>query len=139
MSRLLIFAITLILGAALNAQPRSAQVRKDVPAGLALEETIDGKPVFRTGGDVSSPEVMSAAEPEYSPVQKELKASGEVAVRIIVDETGTPRHARVLHGMEYTLDLIAVDTVMKYKFKPARKDGKPVATLVDISLWFEKR
>ena len=48
--------------------------------------------------------------------------------QIIVDAQGNPQNPRVVRTLGMGLDEKAIEAVMKYKFKPAMKDGKtPVA------------
>jgi TonB family protein len=65
--------------------------------------------------------------PRYSDEAIEHDVSASVAVRVEVDERGAVVGASLLKGAGYGLDEIALETVKKYKFRPARDaEGRPV-------------
>jgi TonB family protein len=50
-----------------------------------------------------------------------------VLLSIVVDADGGVDKAPVVQGFDAGLDMNAVETVRKWRFDPATKDGKPVA------------
>ncbi len=96
-----------------------------------------GGGVMHIGGDVSSPVLISEVEPEFSEEARKAKLSGNVVVYLVVDADGKPSHVRVVRGIGMGLDQKAVDAVRQYKFKPAMKDGKPVAVDMFIEVNFQ--
>jgi protein TonB len=95
-----------------------------------------GGGVFRIGGDVSAPKILFAPEAEFSDEARRAKYQGEVELEIIVDAQGNPQNARVVRSLGMGLDEKAIEAVMKYKFKPAMKNGKPVAVWQPIAIDF---
>ncbi len=80
-----------------------------------------GKAVFRTDPGVSRPAVKRADFPKGKP-----HASGAVELRFTVDEHGEPKDLPVAEsGAPFESEL--VEAVRKWRFKPAMKDGTPVA------------
>ena len=62
---------------------------------------------------------------------------GSLIVSIIVDAHGNPQNPRVVRPLGMGLDQKALEAVMKYKFKPAMKDGKtPVPVMVNVEINF---
>ena len=58
-------------------------------------------------------------------------------MQIIVDAQGNPRNPRIVRALGMGLDEKALEAVMKYKFKPAMKDGKtPVSVMLSIEVNF---
>jgi protein TonB len=96
-----------------------------------------GGGVYHVGGGVSQPKVLVSADPEFSEEARKAKFSGNVLVYFIVDEHGNPTHVRVARGVGMGLDEKAVEAVRQYKFKPAMKDGKPVAVDLAIEVNFQ--
>jgi TonB family protein len=82
------------------------------------------------------PELDSSVDPEYSAEARKLKISGRVVVGLTVDEKGRPRDVHVVRGPGHGLDEKAVKAVKQYRFKPALKDGKPVATEITVDIAF---
>jgi TonB family protein len=95
-----------------------------------------GGGVFRVGGGVSSPALIYKVEPEYSEEARKAKFQGTVVLSIIVDEKGTPTTFKVVRPLGLGLDEKAVEAVRKWRFRPALKDGRPVAVFATIEVNF---
>ena len=74
--------------------------------------------------------------PEYSSRAARKKIQGTVLLSIIVTAEGTVRDPQVTKSLDKDLDKNAVECVKKWKFEPATKDGKPVATHVAVEVSF---
>ena len=57
----------------------------------------------------------------------------------IVATDGTTSHVRVISGLGMGLDEKAIEAVKTWKFRPAMKDGKPVATQIAVVIEFKLR
>jgi protein TonB len=88
------------------------------------------------GGKVTAPYQINQVEAEFSDEARRAKYQGIVVVAIIVDKQGNPQNPRVVRALGMGLDEKAIEAVMKYKFHPAMKDGKPVAVPVNIEINF---
>jgi len=95
-----------------------------------------GGGVYRIGGGVSQPVPIFRPEPEYSEEARKAKWQGEVGLRVIIDANGTPVDIRVTRSLGLGLDEKAIEAVTKWRFKPAMKDGKPVAVSANIVVNF---
>ena len=89
------------------------------------------------GGGVSAPRVVVQVDPEFSEEARKAKFSGDVTVRLVVDENGNPTHVSVVQDVGMGLGEKAVEAVRQYKFKPAMKDGKPVKVEVYVVVKFK--
>jgi periplasmic protein TonB len=87
-------------------------------------------------GRITAPVLLWKTEPEYSEEARRAKYQGTVVLRIEIDQQGKPRNAKVLQSLGLGLDERAVDTVMKWKFKAAMQDGKPVVSVATIEVSF---
>jgi protein TonB len=96
-----------------------------------------GGGVMHIGGGVKAPVLTYQVDPEFSEEARKAKFSGNVEVYLWVDEKGNPSHVRVIRGVGMGLDEKAVEAVRQYKFKPATKDGKPVAVDLYINVDFQ--
>jgi periplasmic protein TonB len=95
-----------------------------------------GGGVFRVGGGVSAPVVIYKPEPEYSEEARKVKHQGVVLLQVIVGADGRPREMRVVRPLGMGLDEKALDAVKTWRFEPAKKDGVPVAVVVNIEVGF---
>lgn len=96
-----------------------------------------GGGLYHLGDGVQAPTVLVESEAEFSEEARKAKFSGSVQVYLWVEADGTPSHVRVVRGVGMGLDEKAVEAVRKYKFRPATKDGKPVAVDLYIDVNFE--
>jgi TonB family protein len=92
--------------------------------------------VEKVGGPVSAPGSVYAPAPEYSPEARKAKYEGTCVLWLIVDTDGHPHNIRVAHAVGYGLDEKAIEAVKRWKFKPAMKDGRPVAVQINVEVRF---
>ena len=95
-----------------------------------------GGGVFRVGGGVSAPQLISRVEPEYSEAGLKDKCEGIVVLYAVVDVDGTVRDLRVFRGLGCGLDEKALEAVRQWKFSPGMKGGQPVAVAASIEVRF---
>jgi len=111
-------------------QPRSQTYE------YALAKAPDGD-VYKVGGSVHPPVLLSAPDPQYTEAARKAKLSGNVIVGLVVDSSGEPQNVRVVRGLGNELDGKAVEAVQQYKFKPATKDGEPVSADLKVAVNFQ--
>jgi TonB family protein len=95
-----------------------------------------GGGLFRVGGGVSAPVPLYKVEPEYSEEARKAKFQGTVVLSIVVDESGNPTRLKVVRALGLGLDEKAIEAVQKWRFKPAYKDGRPVAVMATVEVNF---
>lgn len=95
-----------------------------------------GNGVYRIGGGVSAPSVLSKVEPEYSEEARKAKWQGTVVLSLVVDDQGRPQNLKVLRSLGLGLDQKAIEAVEKWRFKPGMKDGKAVPVMATIEVNF---
>jgi len=96
------------------------------------------EPAYRVnpGGGVSPPQATHQPGPEYSSEARQLRYEGIAILRIIVDVSGRPQAIQIQRPLGLGLDEKAVAAVSTWKFKPAERDGKPVAVAINIEIQF---
>lgn len=96
-----------------------------------------GDSVYTPGfGGVSKPVLVVRSDAEFSDQARRQKFEGVCIISIIVDARGYPQNPRVTRALGMGLDEKALEAVQKYRFKPAMKDGKPVASFVSVEIDF---
>ncbi len=95
-----------------------------------------GGGVYRIGGGVSAPSLLSKVEPEYSEEARKAKFQGTVVLYVVVDEKGQPQQLRVVRPLGLGLDEKAIEAVQKWRFRPGFKDGKPVPVAATVEVNF---
>jgi TonB family protein len=87
---------------------------------------------------VTPPHAISAPPPEYPEkgLRREGRPEGTVILGLVVGSDGLPRDITVSHPRSPKLDEAAIAAVKKWRFSPATKDGKPVATSILVEVRF---
>jgi len=94
----------------------------------AAAATVDTKPVR-----------LSAPAARYTEEARAHGTQGMVILRVLVDEDGSVKAVRVVRGLPDGLTESAIAAARQTKFKPAMKDGKPVAYWIGLEINFNIR
>lgn len=100
----------------------------------AVEPTT--KPNY-VGGDVSAPIPIYKPEPPYTNEARAAGVNGVVGLWIMVEAKGNVSQIRVVKPLGYGLDEKAMETVRTWKFRPAMRNGLPVAVPVTVEVSFQ--
>lgn len=95
-----------------------------------------GMPRAGTNG-VSIPQVIYQVDADFSEEARKAKFQGEVIVSLVVDANGHPQNVRVPRPIGMGLDEKAIEAVRQYRFKPATKNGQPIAVLMNVAVNFQ--
>ena len=85
----------------------------------------------------ATPVPTHIAQPEYTDDARNSKIEGAVLLQVEVDEKGIPTSAKVVRSLDSGLDKKAIEAALKWRFKPALKDGKPVPSSAKIEINFK--
>lgn len=105
-----------------DATENEARVREEKEK-FELEQRLEGKD--------RKARLIYHTEATYPPDAREKKIEGSVVLRFTVNHEGTPQNINVKRSLYPSLDQAAVESVSKWRFEPAMKDGQPV------SMWME--
>jgi TonB family protein len=88
---------------------------------------------------VKAPRPLHTPDPKYSKSAKNQGIQGTVTLSAVIGTDGKAHDVKVVKSLEPSLDANAVEVVKTWRFTPATKDGRPVATAirleVDFKLW----
>ena len=124
--------------AAVNTSPQPApsseSAASTTPPAREAESTRSGR-ASRINRD---PEPVARIQPEYPPQAFRNHEEGTVLVRVDVDANGTATNSAVVNRSgSRELDRAALDAIRKWHFKPGLKDGKAIASTVDVPVEFK--
>lgn len=87
---------------------------------------------------VTPPQMLLSEIPQEPQVHGSgaTKYSGTAVLQLIVTTDGTPSDIKVLKSLGPGFDAKAIAAVQKWKFVPAKKDGKPVAVQIQVEVEF---
>jgi TonB family protein len=116
---------------------QAAEIRKNVApqvlfnaAGSEAALTYT-KPRFGT-----PPRIESKIEPQYSADARIAKYQGAVVARVEIGSDGFVHSISIQRGLGLGLDEKAAEAIVRWKFKPAEQNGKPVAVQAVIEVNF---
>lgn len=96
-----------------------------------------GDGVYTPGvGGVTQPVPIFTPEAEFSDEARRQKYQGVCVISVVIDAQGYPQNLRLVQTLGLGLDQKALEAVQRYRFKPARKDGKPVAARMTVMVNF---
>jgi TonB family protein len=90
----------------------------------------------KAAGARSGLAVLYEVEPDYSDEARKARLQGLVVLRLEVDERGAPRNLEVVRGLGMGLDEQALEAVAKWRFRTARRNGKPAVASAFIEVNF---
>lgn len=114
------FSVMLLSGGAICAQVAPA------PQGA----------IYKVGGSVSAPRLVTKVAPEYSEEARRLSVNSPVTVSLVVTADGSPRDLKVPRRVGFGLDEKAMESVAQWRFEPGMKAGNPVAVYATIEVNF---
>jgi TonB family protein len=139
---LIAFAISLLVcsgGAwaqSSNPRPESSSTVSTSSADFADDQTF--AQFQRMTAGMKPPKAIHAPDPKFPDLPPDAERHGIVVMLVGVNAKGHVQAVRVLRSDEKAYEQSAVDTVKKWKFKPAEKNGQPVPVQVTVEMKFQR-
>jgi protein TonB len=113
-------------------QPESSEQK------TAAQPEPAGKKRYSLSEVDSQPRLASRVNPTYPFRAKRRGVEGKVVVRFLVDKLGRVSQSSVVQAEpEGVFEQSALKAVRQWRFEPGTKDGRPVATWVQVPIRFE--
>jgi TonB family protein len=135
------------------AVPIAAQQQSVLPSAptpqIKVETNPDSEGIYHVSKEVTVPKLIYSVEPEFSEQARKRKLTGATTVKFIVNADGTVRDPHVTksaadrftnnkdRAAAASLDEKALQAVSKYRFEPARFQGKPVSCWLTTEVDFQ--
>lgn len=111
------------------------------PPPAAEEPSREAEPdedrVYHVDSEIARPVLLVRVDPEYPRLALMRRIEGSVVVSVVIDETGSVRDWKVLRSVSESIDEAALDAVSKWRYRPATRNGVPVAVYGVVQLHFE--
>ena len=95
-----------------------------------------GVPVFSLGQLDRTPRARLQTSPEYPLSLRQAGIEGQVLVEFSVDTTGRVVTARVVRATHRGFEAAALRAVLKWRFEPGRREGRPVSFRMMVPIGF---
>jgi TonB family protein len=118
--------------------PEGDQPQRTDSTGQASPAAADdgGGEVLHIGGHVKPPVAVYQPDPDYAADARLAGYQGTTTITIVIGPDGKVYRPRLSEPVGLGLDEQARDKVLTWKFKPATKDGQPVAVEVKVEVQF---
>jgi TonB family protein len=97
----------------------------------------DPRPPYRPKGQLSAPQPILKADPEYPEDAIKEHIDGEVVLYAIIRKDGSVDSIQVMRSLDPQLDKNAIEALARWKFLPGRRAGVPVDLEAVIRIPFE--
>lgn len=125
------------------AEKMLASLRTYTADRAKIEARNKGSQAPSVNGSGTTPAANSPARAiyspnvEYTPEARTTKFDGECVLSMMVGADGNPSNIVVTKKLGMGMDERAVETVSRWKFEPARRNGKPVPSQFNLTLHFK--
>jgi protein TonB len=109
------------------------------PGGRGIGDGEPGRPGFTPGriGTPTKPAVLIyRVDPEFSEDARKAKYQGIVVLMIDIGVDGRAHNPKIVQTPGLGLDAKAVEAVAQWRFRPASRDNKPVASTARVEVYF---
>jgi len=116
----------------------AAVARKDRQAFAPPVPTQRSEEPYLPGvGDVTLPELVAHENARYPDAARPEKMNGQVIVEVTVDREGKATAPRILITSSPYFDFPALEAAKTYRYRPATKNGQPVAVTMNLIMIFQ--
>ncbi len=126
-------------GVALSGENRKGGIFGDASQSERLPlppPPAENRAPVHPGGEATPVHLVSSVQPAYPPGARQFHIQGDVRILASIDEGGNVTEMKVLSGA-MQLQSAAMDAVRKWKYQPAKLNGKPVATQTTVIVRFQ--
>lgn len=104
--------------------------------GRLAAEGWPPKDVFTAGSGIKPPSPVSTPDPQFPKLARNIKFAGTSTFQVILTAEGTIQEMTVIDPIGAGLDEAAAAALRNWKFRPAIKDGQPVASTIQVVVSF---
>lgn len=115
----------------LDTSPKPPVASKEPPS------EVDGEHIYKPKETDERFQILKKPEPSYTREGRRHLTKGTVILRLILAADETIKHIEVVKGLPDGLTDRAIAVAEQIKFKPAKKDGKPVSVWVEVEYHFD--
>ena len=119
------------------AVPEPASSDSTKPAKPSPPKMVDGERIYTSKETDEKAQILRKPPPRFPREARGQITRGYVILRAILAADETVNHIEVITGLPNGLTESAIAAARQIKFKPARKDGKPVSVWVEVEYQFQ--
>jgi TonB family protein len=104
-----------------------------------VDRTADEADPLILGREITPPELIKRAEPDYPESAKAEGVQGRVILQLVVEKSGAVSNVKILKSNDERLAAAATEAVRQWGYKPALRNGEPVRVYVTVTVNFKLR
>ena len=97
---------------------------------------LDERPVYFPGPAVQPPKATHKEETDYTKAAAVKRTQGVTFMLVVINEKGYPEFLHLIKDLGDDLDVQSMAGTSQWRFRPAMKDGKPVASVIRVGWEF---
>jgi len=132
----LVLVLVALFGTCICASAFAVRIAQEETTNTGNTPAGQDDKVARVGPGITAPQPIFTPDPRYPKSARNTKREGTVQLWCVIGEDGSVRDIRVTRSVDPDLDKASLDTLRRWKFKPAMKEGKPVAVQVNVETTF---
>jgi len=139
--RVLAVALSLIMLAGGSLGQSSTATDSSATISTATPELPDDQTFAqyqRIAPGIKPPKALHSPDPKYPDLPPGAEPRGTVVMLVGISPKGHVEAVRVLRSDEQVFEKSAVDTVKKWKFKPAEQNGQHVPVQITVEMRFQR-
>ncbi len=98
---------------------------------------IDPSEIFQLSEVTQIPLTITQSPPSYPEHLRRDSKFESCVIRFVINTEGRPVNITVVKGTYQAFSDAAVRSISTWRYKPARKDGKPVNCVLQIPIFFQ--
>lgn len=107
------------------------------PKDFSPSEEASTPLIQRAGlNGITSPVCVHCPDPNYTDPARTVKFNGNMMLEVTVSGEGRTFDAKVVQGLPFGLNESAIKTLSEWQFKPATREGQPLASRLMIEVTF---
>jgi hypothetical protein len=91
------------------------------------------RPVYFPNDKIAPPKAIHKEEADYTKAASVKKTQGKTFILVVVNEKGYPEIIHLLKDLGDDLDTQTLAATSQWRFRPATKDGQPVAVVTRVN------
>lgn len=119
-----------------SASSATSSTATAAPAAASGPATAASAPA-RVELPSASADYLDNPKPAYPPLSRRLREEGKVVLRVLIEADGSAARAEIRSSSGYErLDQAALQTVLRWRYVPARRNGLPEAMWFNVPINF---
>jgi TonB family protein len=124
-------SVTPTVSGPLETSPKPPVASEEFPS------EVDGEHIYKAREADERFQILKKPNPSYTREGRRHLTKGVVILRLILAADETVKHIEVMKGLPDGLTDKAISVAEQIKFKPAKKNGKPVSVWVEVEYHFD--